>query len=90
MKQKESKFEIKFWRWVVRLLALGFCGLFFAAGCMAVYVGINDPLNLDQNADLGIYEAAPLGLLFMTIGILPLYYAFRPVLFWEDYLEPAT
>jgi len=90
MKQKESQLEIKFWRWMVRLLALVFFGLFFAAGCMAVYVGINDPLNLDQNSDLGIYEAAPLGLLFMAIGILPLYYAFRPVFFWEDYLEPAA
>jgi hypothetical protein len=89
MKQKENKFDVKFSRWVVRVIALAFCGLFFSAGCMAVYVGINDPLNLDGNSDLGIYEAAPLGLLFMSIGIMPLFYAFRPVLFWEDYLESA-
>lgn len=89
MKQKTTKFNTKVSRWVVRFLALGFFGLFFIAGCVAVSVGINDPLNLNENSDLGIYEAAPLGLIFMTIGLLPLYYAFRPVIFWEDYLEPA-
>ena len=89
MNQKESKSAVKSSWWGFRLLAFGFFGLFFVAGCTAVYVGINDPLNLNENSDLGIYEAAPLGLLFMTIGIIPLYYVFRPIYFWEDYLEPA-
>jgi hypothetical protein len=89
MEQKASKSQVKSSWWGGRLLAFGFFGLFVAAGCMAVYVGINDPLNLNENSDLGIYEAAPLGLLFITVGIVPLYYAFRPVIFWEDYLESA-
>lgn len=89
MKQKITKLKTKLNRWVVRLIALGFFGFFFIAGCVAVSVGINDPLNLNENSDLGIYEAAPLGLIFMTIGLIPLYYAFRPVIFWEDYLESA-
>jgi len=89
MKQKVTKLKIRSWRWLLRALALCFFGFSFAAGCMAVFVGITDPMNLLENSDLGIYEAAPLGLLFMTIGLIPLYYAFKPVVFWEDYLEPV-
>lgn len=90
MRAKYTKSEIRWSRWLLRLLALVFCGLFFAAGCGAVYAGITDPLNLQENSDPGIYETAPLGLLFMAIGLLPLYYVFRPIIFWEDYLEPEA
>lgn len=90
MKQKKTKFELRFSRWVVRLIASGFFGIFFAAGCKAVYMGLTEPLNIEGATNLGIYEVAPFGLLFMTIGFIPLYYAFRPIVFWEDYLEPVS
>jgi hypothetical protein len=89
MKQRTSKFEVRFWTWLVRIVATAFFGIFFAVGCITLHDGLTEPLDLEGSSGLNIFEIAPFGLIFMMVGLTGICYVLRPIYFWEDYLEPA-